>query len=231
LDADVYGRFVVPPGPAVPLPIAVEVLEGDPESEELVGYELGYRLQPGNRFWLDVAGFHNEYDNLRTYAEITPGPVPATDDPPRLIYQLMPNSAKHGHARGAELSASWRVCPAWALKAAYSYIDLALEREGGAIDIDGVTAVERNSPRNRLSLRSQWDVTPHIECDVWVRYTDEIPGMNVDAFTTFDVRLAWRPCHDVELALVGRNLSEERHREWNTYEVERSVHGTVSWTF
>jgi iron complex outermembrane receptor protein len=234
LDADSYGGFVVAPedlGPGVMVPMEVTVLEGDPESEELLSFELGYRVQPNSRFWLDVACFHNEYDDLRTYAELTPGPIPDPGGYPRLVYEIMANSEKQGHARGAEISASWNVCRAWTLKAAYSHIELDLEREDGSIDIDGVTAVERNSPRHRLSLRSQWDITTDLEFDVWVRYQDEIPGMNVDAYTTFDARLAWRPCRDVEVALVGRNLSEEWHREWNIYEVERSVHGTLTWAF
>ena len=233
IDADASGMFVVPQevAPGVIMPLAVDIFEGDPVSEELVSYELGYRLQPSRRYWIDVAGFYNEYQNLRAYAELTPDILPAPDDPPRLVYQLMPNSGNDGHSYGAEVSASWQVCRAWTLKGAYSYVDLDVDLAEGSVDLDGITAVEDNSPRHRVSLRSQWDVTPDIACDVWLRYVDEIPGMGVDAYTTFDLRLAWRPREDLELAVVGRNLSEEWHREWNLYEAERSVHGTLTWTF
>ena len=100
------------------------------------------------------------------------------------------------------------------------------------MDIAGITTVEGYSPENQFSLRSQWDVTPAVECDVWLRYVDELEAINVDAYTTVDVRLAWQARKDLSLELVGRNLAEEWHQEWfSAYEVERSLHAKATWVF
>ena len=90
---------------------------------------------------------------------------------------------------------------------------------------------EDNSPEQQFSIRSQWDVTKKLECDVWVRYVDDIPNVAADAYTTFDVRLAWQTEEGPEISIVGRNLAEQWHYEFRTYEVERSVHGKVTWRF
>ena len=76
-----------------------------------------------------------------------------------------------------------------------------------------------------------WDVTPRIACDIWLRHVDDIEGHGVEDYTTFDVRLAWCPKDDIEFSIVGRNLAEEWHREFNAYEVERSIHGKLTFSF
>ena len=67
---------------------------------------------------------------------------------------------------------------------------------------------------------------------MWLRYVDELEAVNVDAYTTVDVRLAWQARKDLSLELVGRNLAEEWHQEWfSAYEVERSLHAKATWVF
>jgi iron complex outermembrane receptor protein len=50
-----------------------------------------------------------------------------------------------------------------------------------------------------------------------------------------DLRLAWSPLKDLELAIVGRNLLHDSHAEFAgatiTREVPRSVYGTLRWSF
>ena len=67
---------VIPPGtPANPSPLpAVIAVFGSHQfnSEDLLAYELGYRVQATSNLSLDIATFYNNYSNLRT-AE--PGPL------------------------------------------------------------------------------------------------------------------------------------------------------------
>ena len=44
------------------------------DSESLIAYELGYRIQPNGNFSLDVAAFYNDYDKLSTSKAGTPFP-------------------------------------------------------------------------------------------------------------------------------------------------------------
>src|SRR5207237_3403467 len=46
-------------------------------SEELLAYELGYRVQPHRRLALSLAAFYNDYDNIRSVEQLNPpAPVP-----------------------------------------------------------------------------------------------------------------------------------------------------------
>jgi iron complex outermembrane receptor protein len=50
----------------------------------------------------------------------------------------------------------------------------------------------------------------------------------VPAYTELDVRAAWRPTADFEVAVVGRNLLHDRHPEFGApspdrVEIQRSV--------
>ncbi len=237
LDSDFFGNAGVVPPAALPaalqsagLPGRNEILEADPESEELTAYEVGYRYHPGSRFWLDTALFYNDYDKLRTFEILTPGYVPA-NDPPRYVFRVAPDNGKKGYSYGAEVSSTWRVLDCWALVGSYTYIELDLETRPGSMDVVGLTAVEQNSPRHRFSIHSQWDLTRTIECDLMIRYVDDIEGVNADDYTTFDLRLAWSPNDQFELALVGQNLAEEWHREFRVYEVERSAYAKMTCRF
>jgi iron complex outermembrane recepter protein len=65
----------------------------------------------------------------------------------------------------------------------------------------------------------------------------ETPTQNLDAYFTLDAQLSWRPWRQLELSLMGRNLSSEYHREWArslavtpTY-LERDFLATVRWSF
>jgi iron complex outermembrane receptor protein len=82
-----------------------------------------------------------------------------------------------------------------------------------------------------------------VDLDLWVRYVGanryplRTSTVNIPAYATADIRLAWRPMAGVELSLVGQNLLEKRHLETISdqtaarHEVERTVYGKVAWAF
>ena len=57
----------------------------------------------------------------------------------------------------------------------------------------------------------------------------------VATYLTADLRLAWSPRKNLEVAIVGRNLFDEAHPEFRTMatarEVERSVFATFKWSY
>ena len=63
------------------------------------------------------------------------------------------------------------------------------------------------------------------------------PG--IKSYTTMDMRLAWKPRPNLELALVGQNLFDSQRPEFGTsplirsplVEVERSIYGKVTYTW
>jgi iron complex outermembrane recepter protein len=235
LDSDTSGSVSSAPGTLLEddrYPVQWVIVEGDPDSETLIAYELGYRAQLSSNAAFDVSVFYNDYDKLRTYRMLSDGYELSAE--PVSHYQLLlaPDSAKKGRSYGGELSAWWQVLDNWKLIAGYAFIDIETEiSDSSSIDIAAVTGIDGKSPEHSFSLRSQWDVTPKIDCDIWLRHVDELPALDVDAYTTVDVRLAWRPRRDIELSLVGRDLVDESHQEFRWYEVERSVYARLAWEF
>jgi iron complex outermembrane receptor protein len=236
LDVDAHGGVTYPP-PALPPPLnqtgdfgRMVIQSTDIDSEEMIACELGYRLQPHSRFWFDAAVYYSDYDNLVATETVSRGFEPV-QDPQRYELRLQRNNGMHGRSYGGELASALNVRPNWTLVGAYGYLELDLDLEPGSQGIPKITVDEGNSPEHQFSLRSMWDVTRNLECDIWLRHVGELTGPGVDAYTTYDVRLAWQMSEGLELSLVGRNLAEQWHQEFREYEVERSVHGKVTCLF
>ena len=218
------------PAPPVPLPPGLITILGNPnmESEELLAYELGYRLQPIEQLKLDLTAFYNDYDHLRTLEPILPGPV----SPSRVANKLF------GETYGTEISATAQVTKRWRVQGSYSYLEAQLHRESGSHDFSTERIAEGSSPHNQFFIRSLLDLGWNIRLDSTLRYVDVLPTPKIPSYLTLDVRLAWSPRKDLEFALVGQNLLDDRHPEFApTFigtpqtEVQRSVYGTVVWRF
>jgi len=104
----------------------------DFDFEEVVAYELGYRLQPRASTSLDLAAFYNVYDHLRSQERPASGaPIPIT-----LANKL------NAETYGAELRWNVQAAPWWRLYSSYTYFhkDLSLDpdstdRTGGAANV------------------------------------------------------------------------------------------------
>jgi len=70
------------------------------------------------------------------------------------------------------------------------------------------------TPRWQASLESYWDPTSRVSLNAAWRYVDPLPNLQVPAYQTMDVRVAWRPWKSWELAATGRNLFAAKHVEF-----------------
>ncbi len=240
-EDDVRFNFaVLPPNTPLRNPSAlpaVVTVEGnrDFDSEVMLAYELGYRVRPLERLSLDIAAFFTDYDNLRTGE---PGsPVFSTSPlPPHLVLPNVLQNRMHGESHGVEVAVDWRPMDWWRLHLAYTYLQLHLRIDR---DSQNPTAEEAagQSPHHQVSFRSAMSLPWDLEFDVWLRYIDELPTLDVDRYVTLDLRLAWKPVKRLELALVGQNLLEGRHLEFRQElfpvptAVQRSVYGKITWQF
>jgi iron complex outermembrane receptor protein len=218
--------------PVAPATFAAAV--SDPanfRSEELIAYELGYRIQPTQTFSWDLALFYHEYEDLsaRFPLPIAPGPLPGT-----LIVPLPAGNLMDGEIYGVELAATWDINGRWRLTGSYSFVEIHLHAAPGTVataeDPEGQTA------HNQAYVQSSWDLGSHWELDVLARYVDNIPNLNVPHYISMDLRLAWQPRDCLEVAVVAQNLLDQSHREFRDVflagtEVERSVYGmaTLRW--
>src|SRR5206468_2675135 len=72
-------------------------------SEELVAYELGYRIQPLERLFFSLATFYNNYDKLRSIERINPAAA----------FPIVLANGLKGESYGAELTADYPFTDRW----------------------------------------------------------------------------------------------------------------------
>ena len=204
----------------------------DFDSEKLIAYELGYRVQPDERVSFDLALFYNDYDDLRSIELIGLQSGP----PPNL--RLMVENGLKGFTYGGELAATYQPTKWWRMRLAYSYLQIDVKRKAGSSDTASVADLEGSSPENQVSLISSLELPQNVSLDLWGRYVDRLPGRSIDSYCTLDARLAWRPTKNLELSVVGQNLLDNAHPEFRggivpapPTEVERSVYAKITWRF
>ena len=202
------------------------------DSETLVAYELGYRIQPHKRLALDVAAFYNRYDRLKSFEF-----AGLFEDSLVIEERFVPENKIAAESFGAELALTWQPTEEWILKGVYNYLKIDARTIEDGEDIYFVRFTEEGSPRHQASLRSQWDLRNNLGIDVWLRYVGETADPEypdrVPSYITADIGLRWKPVKNLELSLVGQNLIESSHRESVlTYgEVQRGFYGRLRWEF
>lgn len=218
--------------PLSPLPVMIE-LSGNPrfESEQMLSFEAGYRWSLSEAMSLDCAAFYNEYDDLRSIATGFPQLAPG--------YVLVPavfNNELRGETYGVELVANARLAPPWRMQAAYSF--LRVELHGFDDPLFPGESGEGDSPRHQAFVRSSWDLPCNWELDLGLRYVDSLPSQGVDSYFDADARLGWKPSERCEVALVAKQLLDDRRSEYRSElfgvtggEVERSVSAKITWRF
>lgn len=204
------------------------LLTGGPnfDSEELLAYELGYRIQPHERLSLSLAAFYNDYDDVRSLEKVN-------INQPTAFPFVIANGLK-GESYGVEVTADYRVTEWWRLRAGYTELQLDIRPKAGSTDTLGSSAAAHD-PNRQFSLRSSLDLPGQIEFDAAFRYVSHIANQRVPAYGELDVRLAWHPASNLEFSLVGQNLLHQRHVEFGDpatrQEIERGMYGKVTWHF
>jgi iron complex outermembrane receptor protein len=187
------------------------------DSEKVVAFEAGYRWQACNWLGFDVAGYHNEYEDLLSAEPGTP------------IH--LANNLK-GYTQGGELAADVQVTPIWRLRGSYSLLDMDLRTKSGSADVTTEPTTEGSSPRHEASLHSLTNLPHHLEIDPVLRYVSALSAQNTPDYVDVDLRLSWRPVQTLELSLVGQNLLHDHHPEFSPVsEIQRGFYGKATWTW
>jgi iron complex outermembrane receptor protein len=225
------GSVIPPLTPDNPGDLPVQLrFYGDPDSnsEIVIAYEAGWRRQWHRHLSTDLALFWNDYDQL--FSAALAAPFPESQPVPHLVLPFNVGNAWSGHTYGLEIAADWRPLNDWRLQASYSYLQMNLN--------DPTGFNEGGSPRHQLSLLSSLTISPQIELNLWLRYVDELPSLQIPAYATLDARLAWSPDPDLTFSLVGQNLLDDRYPEYFSAdlgpapgEIERGVYLKALWRF
>lgn len=193
-------------------------------SEELVAYELGWRMQPQPNLSLAVSGFYNQYDHLRSAEPTLPLGLP-----------IVIGNGVEGDSFGAEFLAIYRVTDSWRLRAGYTIMRKQLSVKADSLDLNQ-GSVESNDPLNQFQIQSALNLAHGFQLDATLRYVDRLPSPYVPSYVGLDVRLGWNPTPSLELSIVGQNLLDAHHPEFvpaspSAREIDRSVYGKIAWRY
>src|SRR5882757_2401336 len=233
-------QAVVPPaapGNPTPFPAVITVFGSHQfQSEDLLAYELGYRVQATSSLSADIATFYNNYSNLRTAEPGAPflegSPVP-TD----IVVPFVAGNKMGGGTYGVELFADWRVVPKWRLVGSYSYLQMNIRKNANSLDPTN-DSPNGSSPRHQWYVRSSIDLPKHFEHDTTLRFVDHLASLNIPSYYSLDAHVGWRPIPQVEFSIGGQNLLDNQHLEFipdfiNTAptDVKRTVYGSMTFRF
>jgi iron complex outermembrane recepter protein len=202
-------------------------------SEQLLGFEAGYRTLVASKLYVDVAFFQNEYNDLYGFG---PGAifVEPTPTPAHVVLQVPLANALKGDTTGVEIAPEWKPVEWWALKGSYSYLHLYVHDKPGFTDNINTVSDNGSSPHHQFVIQSHFNFPKKFDFDVTYRYVSSLPAQLVNAYGTGDVRLGWHPVSDWELSVVGQNLLQPHHPEFGSdvdtiVGVKRSVYAKIIW--
>jgi iron complex outermembrane recepter protein len=199
----------------------------DYESEIVVAYELGWRVQPAPDVSLDLATFFNDYENLQSFR-------PTAADP--LTQQAVNGSEAFTY--GLEASARWFVADWWRI--AFTYTGLQIQENA----IRRGAGIEGLAPHHQLRLSSSMNLLRSVELDLHTYYVGRqhsttMPGFPADSYWRLDAVLGWQPWPGLSVRAVAQNLTSHRHTEHVGFvlfqpeqaQVQRAFYGELSADF
>lgn len=203
----------------------VLVFEGndDFEPEEVLAREVGVRRKLTRNLGVDLTGFINDYDRVRSYEPVSGSSIPYTF-----------KNTLGARSVGVGATVFYQPFSRLFFKAGYRHMDFDLTRDPGSGDIlNGV--FDANDAEHLFTLAARADLTRTVEFDLAYRYVSDLPNPAVPAYSSIDARIAWHPGPEWEFALVGRNLLQPSHPEFAAInispreEVVRSFLFKVTW--
>jgi iron complex outermembrane receptor protein len=230
-----YGRLNVaasqPPGSP---PVLVSQLPNpNLVAEDLLAYEIGYRIEPVKRLSLDATAFYNVYGNVIT-AVPNATQYEASQTPPYLLVSTTQQNADSGDTYGAEVSAQWQATDYWRWMASYSYLHMQLRP---------IPTADSGSPGQQFQIRSYLDLPCNMEFNGALYYVDQIGPVSdatvvsIPSYFKLDLGLTWHPIKSLEIGIWGKNLLQREHPEFSSLdtplitEIPRSVMGRITWHF
>ena len=170
------------------------------KAEDLIAYELGYRVQPFDWLSVDIDAYYNDYNNLIESF------VPAGSFLPTF------EQFQKAQTYGIEPSFTAQVQPWWKLTGSYSLLEFHTDNSGvPPSDVYSGPPLQNVDPSNQFSLRNSFDLPNHISIDLGGRFVDKIAGAN--GYFVVDTRVAWKPTDNWEVSVVGQNLLSANHVE------------------
>ena len=221
-------------GSASPLVIIRNMSDGKFVPETVLGHETGYRHLLGSKLAVDIAAFHNRYDNVAS-KELGVPFVQSSPPPSRFIVPFIAGNGIYGSTSGFEVAPDWKPVTWWRLNGSYSYLHMDLNTKKSSKDIVSTAkSTEESSPHHQVTVQSSMDLPGRLEFSQTYRYVSDLPRQLVPSYGTAGVRLSWRGRRNFEFSVVGENLLQPHHAEYGGNQgtlvgIKRSIYGTITW--
>ncbi|MGA8529376.1 MAG: TonB-dependent receptor [Acidobacteriaceae bacterium] len=204
-------------------------------SEQLNGYELGYRTLAGSKLYVDVASFYNHYGDLFS-EDLVGGPfVETTPAPTHLLLDAQFGNGLIASTTGGEIAPEWRPEPWWRVGGSYTFLEMHVKKGTNSKDIGSAPTVQGSSPEHQVLLRNGFDLPKAVSADMQVRYVSALPGIKVGSYWTGDATVGWAATRHMRLTVAGQNLFQPHHVEF-AYDpgpavgIRRSFYGEITFS-
>ena len=217
------------------LPIFVQVT-GNPNfaPEVLIGWSAGFRQLVWHKVYVDVAAFHNQYDNIESYG----GPISLFTFPtspyPYESINVMYGNGLRGVSDGLEIAPDWKPLSWFEMRGSFSHVHVALHSKVGYGQATYASGIEGSSPHREASVQGIFTLAHGLEIVPDYRFVSALPADSIPSYQTADARIAYHVEKHVDVAVTGRNLLQGQHEEItgdnsNITAIKREVFGGVTW--
>ena len=184
------------------------------QSEDVIGYEAGYRTLLHDRVFLDLTAFRNQYSRLQSFSapmlSVSGGDVFIT-----IEYQ----NQIGGTTTGFEIAPEAALTSWWRLNTSYSFLSSNFHANGPTSDISAtgsVSTYEKSSPKHMVTVDSIVNLPGKFEFDQMYRFVSALPAQKVSDYQTMDLHFGRVLGKHFRFAVVGQNLFQPHHYEWGT---------------
>ncbi len=233
-DLSLYGD-VTPSGPAGPIFLEVE---GNPnfQAEVLIGWSAGARQLLWKKLYVDVAAFHNQYDNLESYG----GPAslftfPTSPYPIELI-NIQYGNGLRGISDGIEIAPDWKPLSWFEMRGSFSHVQVKLHSKVGYDQDSYAATIEGSSPHREASVQGIFTLLHGLDFVPDYRFVSALPADPTPSYQTADAQVSYLIKGHLDAAVNGRNLVQPNHYETlgdnsNVVGIKREVYGNLTWSW
>jgi iron complex outermembrane receptor protein len=211
-------------------------IAGNPKfkPEVLIGWEYGYRQLLARQFYIDIAAFHNQHDDVESYRALTIS-TPTVPYPHLLLTEEFDNGLR-GVSNGVEIAPDWKPARWIDLRGSYSYLNIKLHSKPGFSQASYAADYEGSSPEHQASVQAILSFPHNLEFIPDYRFVSSLSALNIPRYNTADFNMIYHLKEHIALSATGRNLLQPHHQEFtgnnaNAVGIRRNFFGSVNWTW
>jgi iron complex outermembrane receptor protein len=106
------------------------------------------------------------------------------------------------------------------------------------MDVGSGPGIQGSSPQQQVFVHSGFDISRAFTLDLFYRYVSALPGgmpsAAIRGYSSADVTFGWKISQQFRLSVVGQNLLQPHHAEFNgepgpPVQIKRSAYAEITW--